>query len=201
MYKHLNQVHTAGAGKAYANLKICFVKQFPTYPFLEYHRSKFINLTFMPSQNCGILTILTKNYCEKNIMPKQKKQIYLRRIVFISAVIGVMVITWAVIKPKQAEQTQQKHYHKYLPSESTTNSKMALDDVIKGAVTWRPIYTSWYGKPAIDFTLTDIKGKEHKLSDYRGKNVMFVFWATWCGPCLMEIPHLIALRNIISEDK
>ena len=42
---------------------------------------------------------------------------------------------------------------------------------------------------AADFTLTDIAGKEFKLSDYRGKVVILDFWATWCPPCVKEIPH------------
>ncbi|MDD5134105.1 MAG: TlpA disulfide reductase family protein, partial [Phycisphaerae bacterium] len=41
----------------------------------------------------------------------------------------------------------------------------------------------------------------HNLSGYRGKNVMIVLWATWCRPCVQEIPHLIALREIMAEDK
>jgi peroxiredoxin len=79
--------------------------------------------------------------------------------------------------------------------------KTNLSDVIKAARTWKPVYTSSFGQKAPDFTLTDINGKQHRLSDYRGKNVMIIFWATWCSPCIREIPHLIALRNIISEDK
>jgi len=66
---------------------------------------------------------------------------------------------------------------------------------------WGPAYESWLGKAAPDFTLRDLDGKEHKLSDHRGKDVMLVFWATWCPPCMMEIPHLIALRNRVGEDK
>ena len=43
----------------------------------------------------------------------------------------------------------------------------------------------------VDFTLKDINGVEHKLSDYRGKWVVVNYWATWCPPCLSEIPELV----------
>jgi peroxiredoxin len=76
-----------------------------------------------------------------------------------------------------------------------------LKDVVGAAKTWGPAFTSWYGKPAPDFVFTDIKGKKHKLSDYHGKDIMIIIWATWCGPCKQEIPHLIELRDTIGEDK
>jgi thiol-disulfide isomerase/thioredoxin len=43
----------------------------------------------------------------------------------------------------------------------------------------------------VDFTLPDLKGVEHKLSDYRGKWAVVNYWATWCPPCLHEIPDLV----------
>ena len=44
--------------------------------------------------------------------------------------------------------------------------------------------------PAIDFTLTDQYGEEHTLSDYKGKVVFLNFWATWCPPCIKEMPDI-----------
>jgi len=43
---------------------------------------------------------------------------------------------------------------------------------------------------APDFTLKDVDGKTHRLSDYRGKVVMINFWATWCPPCRFELPSM-----------
>ncbi|MDD4928594.1 MAG: TlpA disulfide reductase family protein [Gallionella sp.] len=46
-----------------------------------------------------------------------------------------------------------------------------------------------------DFTLEDLQGRTHRLSDYRGKWVLVNFWATWCPPCLNEIPELNSLHS------
>ncbi|MGM0402014.1 MAG: redoxin domain-containing protein [Chloroflexota bacterium] len=49
------------------------------------------------------------------------------------------------------------------------------------------------GNPAFDFTLQTLEGEEVSLSDFRGQAVMLNFWASWCGPCRIEIPHMIEL--------
>jgi len=64
---------------------------------------------------------------------------------------------------------------------------------------FRPGQTDMVGKPAPDFALRDLDGKEVKLADFKGKVVILDFWATWCPPCVKEIPHFIELYREYKE--
>src|SRR5258708_29582955 len=48
---------------------------------------------------------------------------------------------------------------------------------------------------ARDFSVESLEGKTMRLSDFRGKAVLLNFWATWCGPCKIEMPWFIELQQ------
>ena len=54
---------------------------------------------------------------------------------------------------------------------------------------------------AVEFTLYDQYGKEHKLSDYKGKTVFLNFWATWCPPCKEEMPYIEELYKEYNKNR
>ena len=55
-------------------------------------------------------------------------------------------------------------------------------------------------KPAKDFTLPTLDGKQLSLSAHKGKVVLLNFWATWCGPCKAEIPGFVELQQQYKND-
>jgi len=156
-------------------------------------------------------------------MSEDKKPKGLFAAVIVSALILLAAVIWAAMKHSEPQASTAPHHHEHGttdhlehqtdtlstdPNQTKENlsasSRPTIQDVLKMAEqswSWGAYYNDWFGKKAPDITLTDINGKKHSLSDYKGKEVMLVFWATWCGPCKIEIPHLIELRKTISKDK
>lgn len=50
-------------------------------------------------------------------------------------------------------------------------------------------------QPAPNFSMADLNGKTHQLADYRGKLLLVNFWASWCSPCLEEMPFLVEAQK------
>jgi peroxiredoxin len=56
------------------------------------------------------------------------------------------------------------------------------------------------GDPAPDFKLKTLAGQELTLADFRGKYLLMDFWATWCAPCVAEMPNLQQVHDAFAHD-
>ena len=81
--------------------------------------------------------------------------------------------------------------------------KPRLQDIVSAAGTWMPsdIHQEWIGKPAPDFTVRDINGKQHSLRDYLGKNVIIALWAPGFAPSLAELANLAKLQDDLGQEQ
>ena len=64
----------------------------------------------------------------------------------------------------------------------------------------QPIAVPEVNSPAPDFQLQSLSGEALRLSDFRGRPVMINFWATWCGPCQLEMPLIQKYYEMHSPD-
>lgn len=66
----------------------------------------------------------------------------------------------------------------------------AIGYTIYNSVTAKDVTILEPGDQAPNFSLVDLEGNEHKLSDYKGQGVFLNFWGTWCEPCKEEMPAM-----------
>ena len=92
-------------------------------------------------------------------------------------------------KGYQELQTQIELYAKHLRSAEIKKQMAQLEAELK----------SMDSGEAPDFTYPDTEGKMVSLSDFRGKVVLIDVWATWCGPCQAQIPHLVKLEEELKD--
>lgn len=64
----------------------------------------------------------------------------------------------------------------------------------------RPGAYAWSGGDLPDVTFTTLAGDSVTMDEFRGQVVLLNFWATWCPPCLREIPELVRLHEDLSEE-
>jgi len=86
-------------------------------------------------------------------------------------------------------------YEKFI---KTSDSDDLKERVTK---TWEGIQALMPGNPAPDFTMTDINGNEVSLSDFHGKVVYLKFWASWCGPCMRQVPPAAELKKRLADQQ
>lgn len=67
---------------------------------------------------------------------------------------------------------------------------VAIGYTVYGTATKDKVELIAVGSKAPDFTLVDLNGEKHKLSDYKGQGVFLNFWGTWCKPCEKEMPAM-----------
>ncbi len=98
----------------------------------------------------------------------------------------------------------EQHFSKFLDEMTTKAAEFckkidadSLDDELKAYCKTFKIYEAYLrfqkeltSKPRPDFTFVDLKGKEHRLYDFRGKYVLLHFWNMHSSPCVEEIPYL-----------
>jgi len=62
-----------------------------------------------------------------------------------------------------------------------------------------PVAIPTFGQPVAEIALPDLEGKTVRLSDFRGEVVLVNFWATWCPPCVEEMPSLQKLQEVLGD--
>jgi len=87
----------------------------------------------------------------------------------------------AELLPKYSYDTIAKYYNKFTPS---------VKNSFFGKHVAKTLNASTKGSYAPSFSLPDIKGKNRKLSDFKGKYIVLDFWGTWCGSCIKGFPKL-----------
>jgi thiol-disulfide isomerase/thioredoxin/tetratricopeptide (TPR) repeat protein len=85
-------------------------------------------------------------------------------------------------------------------SDSGFNSYMAKFVSIAQEMLMSKLKEEMISRPAPNFSLIDLNGKQVSLSDFKGRTVIIDFWATWCGPCLSSFPGLQQAVNKYAEE-
>ncbi len=105
-------------------------------------------------------------------------------------------------KPDELADRTQQLWKELGGTEEGWRAYLARSEASKSAIETASL-TPWekQSKPLPDFALADLQGRVWKLADLKGKVSLINLWATWCGPCIQELPHLQKLYEQMKDRK
>ena len=192
-------------------------KELPTYPFYHARMAKDYDYTPSSLYWSALDSLFVVNpdllkYAEyRSYMDEALKQLARKEYPEVSSIDRVVkYVDTHIHDPKVAEHLIHTSLFNYLErkgdEEWTTyepvyrrfvKEKHLLDDFNRLGSKWTKISK---GAPSPDFRGTDLQGREYSLEDFKGKYVYIDVWATWCGPCRKEIPHLQRLEETLEGE-
>ncbi|MGD7045619.1 peroxiredoxin family protein [Jeotgalibacillus proteolyticus] len=99
-------------------------------------------------------------------------------LLLIGALITILLINVMEDKKEREQQQALQHTYEVQPAENDKAEVAPSDGLLEE------------GQKAPDFDTVTVEGENVSLSDYKGKKVILNFWATWCPPCIEEMPHM-----------